>query len=252
MRLCLLHEIGFTKCPSTAAEIEVKSVLFAFCFTSAPLNAGTPPRGTFTGAADRRLLNFHGIPYRSAPRFGWVDTRVSTHPQTLFLLYRVRHTFFGKTKRKCGGHSTRQSRVSRSNCYILQNQNIPSLICPAISIIFKIIRIPHTAFSPHVSFLSVTTRMQKNTKRRLIIKDIHSCLFTICRINRPIIAAHNMIFTIQIPVGFLNFNFISWSFLSKATMLECSRFSHEISFHPVIAAVGHPRSRWYAALRRGD
>lgn len=55
MRLCLLHEIGFTKCPSAAAEIEVKSVLFAFCFTSAPLNAGTPPRGTFTGAADRRL-----------------------------------------------------------------------------------------------------------------------------------------------------------------------------------------------------
>lgn len=151
--------------------------------------------------------------------------------------------FFGKTKRKCGGHSTRQSRVSRSNCYILQNQNIPSLICPAISIIFKIIRIPHTAFSPHVSFLSVTTRMQKNTKRRLIIKDIHSCLFTICRINRPIIAAHNMIFTIQIPVGFLNFNFISWSFLSKATMLECSRFSHEISFRPTAAAVGHPRSR---------
>lgn len=55
MRLCLLHEIGFTKCPSAAAEIEVKSVFFAFCFTSAPLNAGTPPRGTFTGAADRRL-----------------------------------------------------------------------------------------------------------------------------------------------------------------------------------------------------
>ena len=162
------------------------------------------------------------------------------------------HFLFGKTKRKCEGHSTRQSRVSRSNCYILQNQNIPSLICPAISIIFKIIRIHHTAFSPHVSFLSVTTRMQKNTKRRLIIKDIHSCLFTICRINRPIIAAHNMIFTIPIPVGFLNFNFISWSFLSKATMLECSRFSHEISFHPTAAAVGHPRSRWYAALRRGD
>ena len=128
--------------------------------------------------------------------------------------------FFGKTKRKCGGHSTRQSRVSRSNCYILQNQNIPSLICPAISIIFKIIRIHHTAFSPHVSFLSVTTRMQKNTKRRLIIKDIHSCLFTICRINRPIIAAHNMIFTIPIPVGFLNFNFISWSFLQRRLCLN--------------------------------
>ena len=84
-----------------------------------------------------------------------------------FFFCTVSGTLFGKTKRKCGGHSTRQSRVSRSNCYILQNQNIPSLICPAISIIFKIIRIPHTAFSPHVSFLSVTTRMQKKHKEKI-------------------------------------------------------------------------------------
>ena len=243
MRLCLLHEIGFIKCPSAAAEIEVKSVLFAFCFTSAPLNAGTPPRRTFTGAADRRLQVWSAVRTDQPPVSDELTLLCQLILKRFFFCIVSGTLFFGKTKRKCGGHSTRQSRVSRSNCYILQNQNIPSLICPAISIIFKIIRIPHTAFSPHVSFLSVTTRMQKNTKRRLIIKDIHSCLFTICRINRPIIAAHNMIFTIQIPVGFLNFNFISWSFLSKATMLECSRFSHEISFRPTAAAVGHPRSR---------
>ena len=67
MRLCLLHEIGFTKCPSAAAEIEVKSVLFAFCFTSAPLNAGTPPRGTFTGAADRRLQVWSAVRTNQPP-----------------------------------------------------------------------------------------------------------------------------------------------------------------------------------------
>lgn len=67
MRLCLLHEIGFAKCPSTAAEIEVKSVLFAFCFTSAPLNAGTPPRGTFTGAADRRLQVWSAVRTNQPP-----------------------------------------------------------------------------------------------------------------------------------------------------------------------------------------
>lgn len=177
MRLCLLHEIGFTKCPSAAAEIEVKSVLFAFCFTSAPLNAGTPPRGTFTGAADRRLLNFHGIPYRSAPRFRDELTLLCQLILKRFFFCTVSGTLFlARQKENVGDIPRRQSRVSRSNCYILQNQNIPSLICPAISIIFKIIRIPHTAFSPHVSFLSVTTRMQKNTKRRSIIKDIHSCL----------------------------------------------------------------------------
>ena len=58
-----------SKCPSAAAEIEVKSVLFAFCFTSAPLNAGTPPRGTFTGAADRRLQDFRRQSVPISPPF---------------------------------------------------------------------------------------------------------------------------------------------------------------------------------------
>lgn len=56
-----------SKCPSAAAEIEVKSVLFAFCFTSAPLNAGTPPRGTFTGAADRRLQVWSAVRTNQPP-----------------------------------------------------------------------------------------------------------------------------------------------------------------------------------------